>query len=61
MNLMDPLDGGIKPCRKAATYTRQHKTQQKREVGFELTIKIFDRAKTFHALETERPLWSAHI
>jgi hypothetical protein len=43
------------PCRKAATYTGQHKQiQEKRgqtcmpRVGFEPTILVFERAKIFH-------------
>jgi hypothetical protein len=43
------LDGG--PARpKAATYTGQHK-HRINAVGFEPTIPVFVRAKTFHALD----------
>jgi hypothetical protein len=49
---------GYEPCHKAATYKRQEKAQKKRRqtpmpgVGFEPTIPVFERAKTFHALES---------
>jgi hypothetical protein len=29
-------------------------------VRFELTIQMFERAETVHALDRTRPLWSAH-
>jgi hypothetical protein len=51
------LDGGS-ALRKAATYTQNNiKTKNKRTqtsmpgVGFELTIPVFERAKTVHALD----------
>jgi hypothetical protein len=42
--------------RKAATYTGQYKQNKRRQtsmslVGFEPTIPVFERAKTFHALD----------
>jgi hypothetical protein len=37
--------------RKAATYTQNKRTQiPMPRVGFEATIPVFERAKTFHAL-----------
>jgi hypothetical protein len=44
------------PCRKAATYTGQHKHNKCRQapvprVGFEPTIPVFQRAKTFRAID----------
>jgi hypothetical protein len=53
----DSLDGRS-PRRKAATYTQNNTTQNKRtqtpmsRVGFEPTIQMFERAKTVHALDS---------
>jgi hypothetical protein len=46
------LDGGS-GLRKAATYTGQHKRRQTSMpwVGFEPTIPVFHRAKTFYTLD----------
>jgi hypothetical protein len=73
---MDLIDVGMtprtgdQPCHKAATYTGQHK-QKKRgltsmpRVGFEPTSPLFDRAKTFHALDRaphcDRPMLKHNI
>jgi hypothetical protein len=57
---------GDQPCRKAATYTGQQKTDETRtsipRLGFEPTIHVFGRTKTFHALgpiHTEKT-WLGH-
>jgi hypothetical protein len=47
---------GDQPCRKAATYTGQHKQEKRGQasmhrVGFELTNLMIHRAKTFPALD----------
>jgi hypothetical protein len=44
------------PCRKAATYTEQYKQKKRGQtsmprVGFKPAIPMFERAKTFHALD----------
>jgi hypothetical protein len=48
---------GDQPCRKAASYTGQHKYKKCGQtsmprVGSEPTIPVFDRAKTFDALDS---------
>jgi TPP-dependent indolepyruvate ferredoxin oxidoreductase alpha subunit len=46
---------GDQPCHKAAAYTGQHKTQKNPVqtsipgVGFEPTMPVIERTKTFHA------------
>jgi hypothetical protein len=57
---------GVQPVARPLPAHRTLQTQNKRTqtsmpwVGFELTIPTFKRAKTFHALDRERPLWSAY-
>jgi hypothetical protein len=44
---------GRKGRRKSATYTANTNTEETRpRVGFESTIPAFERAKTFHALDS---------
>jgi hypothetical protein len=49
---------------KAPTYTKDNTNTENTyitmpRVGFELTTPVFERAKTVHALDLERPLCSA--
>jgi hypothetical protein len=48
--------GGGSACRKATTYTGQHEEKKRGQtlkpgVGFETTIPVFERTKTFRALD----------
>jgi hypothetical protein len=51
LSRQNSLDGGS-ACRKAATYTQNKSTQTSMlRVRFELTIQVFQQAKTIHALD----------
>jgi hypothetical protein len=59
MDLIDSWSGlwtGDQRCRKTATYIGQHKHRRNAErpmsrVAFEATVPVFERTKTFHALD----------
>jgi hypothetical protein len=57
---------GDQSCRKAVTYTGQQKRRKNADrhmppAGFELTIPVFEKAKTFHTLDRAAPVIYNHL